>query len=452
MASEKKVPKSYLIGGDGFHKVFWPSLFAAFCVTNGTFAAWAPMAVVYSLWRDFYEFLLDKLMRGAHSMMWWSVFGLLSSSCCAIQLILNLFNFGCAGFNTYLGPLRPVFLAWTITLNVRMWEIAMPNIGLPTTPEYYLTSIIISTVVACFLSLLPEITELKNRGTSLGSAATSAGTAMEVVLSLEGLGCVACVSAVKGALQSKANGKVVESTVALEKKEARITVVGEEAEVRDSIVPDLITQIQSAGFEATLQSMSKAEVTSSASEAEATGGALSAVIAGLLSSSCCLLQLAVNLLAMLDVVHVGCAGFNKVLGPWRLHLRALTFVWLSYLWFGKLRSKDCCKGGRRRLLFNTVLCLSLMFLPEMLRLSGGTAIAPPTDGAKLLKLKIDGMGCEACEAHVRGVMQRSSGVISSRADFKAGFAEVEVNEEWGFDMAGVLSKLSSDGYEAKLAE
>lgn len=46
-----------------------------------------------------------------------------------------------------------------------------------------------------------------------------------------------------------------------------------------------------------------------------------AVAAGLLSSSCCLLQLVLNALAMLNVIHVGCAGFNKILGPWRTEMR-----------------------------------------------------------------------------------------------------------------------------------
>jgi len=46
-----------------------------------------------------------------------------------------------------------------------------------------------------------------------------------------------------------------------------------------------------------------------------------AVCVGLLSSSCCLLQLTLNALAMLNVIHVGCAGFNKILGPWRTEMR-----------------------------------------------------------------------------------------------------------------------------------
>jgi len=387
-------------------------------------------------------------------MMWWSVFGLLSSSCCALQLILNIFNFGCAGFNTYLGPLRPFFLAVTITLNGRLWELARPNLGLPSTPEYYLPSLIVSTVFAMVLSLLPEITDFMNSRNSSSPTKLPSGPLTEVVFALEGLGCVACTSAVHGAIQGLGSEKVAECTVALEQKEAKVTLVCSEKEAKDTIVPDLISRIQDAGFEATLQNMRKTEALSTAPPAEAAGsGLISSVIAGLLGSSCCLLQLGVNLLATLNVAHVGCAGFNKVLGPWRLHLRSLTFAWLSYLWLGQLRGDkgDCCKPRRRRLLLNTFLCLTLTFLPELVRLSGGNAIAPPTDGAKVLRLKVDGMGCEACEAHVRGVLDKASGVIGSRGiDWKGGFAEVEVAENWGFDLGEINRNLKEDGYTAAL--
>lgn len=36
-----------------------------------------------------------------------------------------------------------------------------------------------------------------------------------------------------------------------------------------------------------------------------------------------LLQLALNGLAMLNIAQVGCAGFNKVLGPWRTEMRSV---------------------------------------------------------------------------------------------------------------------------------
>ncbi|KAF9179657.1 hypothetical protein BGZ51_006751, partial [Haplosporangium sp. Z 767] len=41
--------------------------------------------------------------------------GLLSSSCCVIQLILNAFSIGCAGFSL-LTPFRPLFLSLTLLL------------------------------------------------------------------------------------------------------------------------------------------------------------------------------------------------------------------------------------------------------------------------------------------------------------------------------------------------
>lgn len=454
--------RAYLIGGDGFHMVFWPSLVAAVCITHPSFAAWGPLSTVHAYRHEAYEYLLDKLMRGSHKMMWWSVFGLLSSSCCAVQLILNLFNFGCAGFNTYLGPLRPMFLAITITLNVRMWELAMPNLGLPSTPDHYLPSIIASTILAIFLSVLPEITELRNRRNMPRPAMSEASADMsfEMVFSLVGLGCVACTSAVQGAVNGLANKSIVGISVALEEKEAKVTVSCDEDEARNSVAPLIISQIEGAGFEASLQSINKCKAKGEASsqsvvDEKGTGASkdfFSALTLGLLSSSCCLLQLGVNLLATLNVAHVGCAGFNKVLGPYRLHIRTLTFGWLAYLWSGSIRGKDCCKVPRGRLLFNTMLCLLLTFLPELLRMTGGNAIAPPTTGAKLLKFQVDGMGCEACETHVRGVMERSSGVISSVADFEKGWAEVEVADNWGFDVATVMQKLKEDGYEAKMVE
>jgi copper chaperone CopZ len=226
----------------------------------GTLHAWK---------RDAYEFLLDRLMRGAHRMMWWSVFGLLSSSCCAVQLILNLFNFGCAGFNTYLGPLRPAFLALTITLNVRMWELALPNLGLPSTPEYYLHSIIASTVLAVFLSVLPEITDYRNksRASSTGNLVSSGSSVYtEVQLSLEGLGCVACENAMQGAL--KKVEKIASCAIALEQKEAKIMLTCDETEAKDVVVPDIISRIESVGFEATLLTLQKTEDASTSSPAK----------------------------------------------------------------------------------------------------------------------------------------------------------------------------------------
>ena len=65
----------------------------------------------------------------AHTLLWrarglglWSALGLLGSSCCAIQVVLHLFSFGCAGFNSVLGPLRAPFVALTLVVQAALWS------------------------------------------------------------------------------------------------------------------------------------------------------------------------------------------------------------------------------------------------------------------------------------------------------------------------------------------
>lgn len=257
----KASARAYLIGGDGFHRVFWPSLALAFALTHNTSSAARLVPGLSEFWRWSYEWLLDRLMRGAHSMMWWSLFGLLSSSCCAVQLILNLFNFGCAGFNTYLGPLRPAFLAFTISLQAKMWKVAIPNIGMPSTPDYFVPSLIGSSIFTAVLALLPEITDLCNKRRAPSQAAASSIKSnvetVELVFSLEGLGCVACTSAVQGVVDKVTGQKLTASTISLEKQEARFVMACSEEEARNEVAPKIIEQIESAGFEATLQSVGR---------------------------------------------------------------------------------------------------------------------------------------------------------------------------------------------------
>jgi hypothetical protein len=75
------------------------------------------------------------------------------------------------------------------------------------------------------------------------------------------------------------------------------------------------------------------------------------------------------------------------------------------------------------------------WLPEILLFLGETGggvfslfsgVAPDFDGAELLQLKVNGMGCEACQLHVRTTLEMSAGVLSSRVDWEGGTAEVWV--------------------------
>jgi copper chaperone CopZ len=177
--------------------------------------------------------------------------------------------------------------------------------------------------------------------------------------------------------------------------------------------------------------------------ARAAGCFVPSFVAGMLGSSCCLIQILLNSLA------VGCAGFNKVLGGRvRGPLRLLSCVWLAVLWQRALVRRR----GRRDAALSTLLCLGLTLLPEALLYSGsGRAMAPGLDGSERpVLLRVEGMGCEACESHVRAVIERSSGVVSSRVDFTVGEARLLVSDRWGFDADGLRSRLREDGYDASV--
>ena len=87
-------------------------------------------------------------------------------------------------------------------------------------------------------------------------------------------------------------------------------------------------------------------------------------------------------------------------------------------------------------------------MPEMLLLSGtGISMAPPTAATRELNLTVDGMGCEACQSHVRTVIDRSAGVVGSEVDFTQGTARLLVADGWGFNLTALGERLLHEGYE-----
>ena len=68
-----------------------------------------------------------------------------------------------------------------------------------------------------------------------------------------------------------------------------------------------------------------------------------------------------------------------------------------------------------------------------------------------LALKIDGMGCEACQLHVNSILATSGGVVSGGViDLEAGLANIMVARSWNFDLEGMSRRLSSAGYDSEL--
>uniref|UniRef100_A0A0G4GBC2 HMA domain-containing protein n=1 Tax=Chromera velia CCMP2878 TaxID=1169474 RepID=A0A0G4GBC2_9ALVE len=460
-----------------------------------------------------YDWVIDNLISKANEMAWWSLIALLSSSCCAFQLILNLFSIGCAGFNTVLGPVRPVFLSLTFCLQVWMW------VSLERDHQY--PQAVASTVLTAFLTFLPEVLFLFQncRGWRRGKEREGL---VHMRMRIEGMGCVACVDAIHRAIMGTQH--VASVRVLLEKGEAEVEVKKTPEKAPEKILQEACDRVTASGFPSVPFEDSKEAIAASeeeypkqglteqqeagkddvhspppsglrqrgtnlrskvfdkssfgGSEKEGEkkkghfqqrekgespgtvigrwlGDLVAAVFAGLLGSSCCALQLGLNFLSAIDVLHVGCAGFNKVLGPLRPTLRFVIFCWLSFLWFRVLTSgqKEGQSGAKQkrnsitRLTVRTLLTLLLLFLPEVLRYGGGPAIAPPPGNARRLVFTVDNMGCEACESAVRLEMERFDGVLQAEVDFETGRAELLAAEDWGFSESGLDERLRLRGYE-----
>lgn len=175
-----------------------------------------------------------------------------------------------------------------------------------------------------------------------------------------------------------------------------------------------------------------------------------AFAAGSISSSCCLFQLLLNLLSSWNILHIGCAGFNTILGPLRPYTRTMTLIWLLMQWFQHLnlyspfkkqekdRIKSCCTTSRRKLFLSSVLCLGLMFMPELLesirhssfiQRNSQTVNIDPRNVVELHYV-VDNMGCEACINAVEKLMNSHMGVLSSKVNsFVTGDVNIQVNKE-----------------------
>jgi len=146
---------------------------------------------------------------------------MLGSSCCAIQLVLNYFSIGCAGF-AILDPYRPIFLAMSASSFGTMLYFNHQT-GRP------LTSFrnVFSLALVVGLALLPKLVDYVNTP----SPPALADQVFEVDLS--GMKCVGCANAVHNALNT-IDG-VVQNRVVLEEQAAEIYVRGDKPLTDDAL-------------------------------------------------------------------------------------------------------------------------------------------------------------------------------------------------------------------------
>ena len=174
---------------------------------------------------------------------------LLSSACCSVQLLINVMvgAGGCAGFNKYLGPIRPYFLG--ILLSVIFQMIAARNVT--SWPKL---------IVQLLLAFLPEIVHAWNsgpfclafggsRGRTKKDAAGTTFIRAQAEMTIPGMGCVACINKINKSLQGFANVIGSEAWLVDSGGKALVQyVVASEAEVKDVAI-QLAHVVREAGFD-----------------------------------------------------------------------------------------------------------------------------------------------------------------------------------------------------------
>lgn len=169
------------------------------------------------------------------------VLPLLSSACCGIQLVINAMvgAGGCAGFNKYLGPLRPYFLAillFATSLSIPFEK----NLGIP--------------VVKVLLAFLPELLYLHDTRLSKQKAIQDNILPIQAVIQMlvPTMGCVACINKINASIQDKGLGFVIESKSWLNHSEkggrTKVTFAASSVEDANHIAQALVNAVVGAGF------------------------------------------------------------------------------------------------------------------------------------------------------------------------------------------------------------
>ncbi|CAD7945807.1 unnamed protein product [Amoebophrya sp. A120] len=221
--------------------------------------------------------LFSPVTKSLHYLPTNTILSTLSGSCCALQLFLNMFSVGCAGFNTVLGPWRPFFLSLTfLSQGFGMYQAAVVNRDLD-----HVKNAMVSSFLALSLAFLPEFVFFVNNdeivrkmsvaGGSSPSSDEAAGKTVHsfspdpdreaiIELQVEGMGCVACVNAIRGAIETSKQVPVNRVLIQLEK--GLVTVLYWEVKPKAVLKKDKSCHgvvNQSCSSQQSQQSLSKAD-------------------------------------------------------------------------------------------------------------------------------------------------------------------------------------------------
>lgn len=178
----------------------------------------------------------------------------LASACCIIQLIGNLFlGVGCFGLNTYLGPLRPIFVSMLLLSSRVSLQQHLS----------WVTHLLIPWIIA----LMPEWIHLSNRfsvkrftfAKQRENEDTTGGNQLltaQLDMNIRGMGCVACIKKIDSSTRnssanvSSASSWLLPKDNSDQKKGGKAMIVLKGTSVQDleSTATKVIEAVVAAGF------------------------------------------------------------------------------------------------------------------------------------------------------------------------------------------------------------
>ena len=170
----------------------------------------------------------------------------LASSCCLIQLIINTFaGIGCVGFNSILGPLRPLLVSMQLFL----------TISSVITREFNMTWLIMSWT----LTFTPEIVgflNIKKRNTSQKEFVVTVDDTEKIKvidLYVTDMGCVACINKIESTVRKSYPNDMlrIESRLNDSRKggQVRLFFKSSSTQTAKIISKEVISLIHGAGFD-----------------------------------------------------------------------------------------------------------------------------------------------------------------------------------------------------------
>lgn len=180
---------------------------------------------------------------------------LLSSSCCALQLIINAVGMGCAGFNTFLGPIRPYVLSFLLYSTL----ISFPVPGAIGLRQWMRTA-----AASFIIASMPEMLHIWNgRAEKVSrtkiSRTLDMKTAATVEVTIPSMGCVACINKVDASIRQCNPQKIMESRSWLTEDpkggRARFVLAADSVEDVESVVDAITKSVSKAGFPCSVDSV-----------------------------------------------------------------------------------------------------------------------------------------------------------------------------------------------------